>query len=321
MRQFFRQAAVRTILISAWLLVAGSAAADNHPADWLNRMAAAVQSTSYKGTVIRIRDGKVESLKVVHTIEDGVVREKVVAQEGRGIEIIRHGNEVHCIVPDRQSVLIEDWDDQSTLFSTLPKSKVVFGSEYDALLVREERVAGRQAMLLAIRPHDEFRYGHRIWLDNETGFPLKTQLINESGGSIEQVKFVDIELNREIQASALASSYSTENYTWLRQPSGHVVKAAETDWSSSDLPAGFAAVSTHEDELPDGDTVTHIMFSDGLADVSVFIAPASGKPADGASTIGGSNSYSATTDGHEVTAIGEVPAATVHRIATTMRKP
>ena len=77
----------------------------------------------------------------------------------------------------------------------------------------------------------------------------------------------------------------------------------------------------YKNELPDGDTVTHIMFSDGLADVSVFIAPASGELAEGASTIGGSNSYSATVDGHEVTAIGEVPAATVRQIATSMRTP
>lgn len=314
------QTAIRTTLVAAWLAVAGSANAED-PGDWLNRMAAAVQSTSYKGTVVRMRDGNIESLKVIHTIEDGIVREKVVAQEGNGLEIIRYGNEVHCILPDRKSVLIEDWDDQSTLFSTLPKSKVRFGSEYDALLVREDRIAGRQSMLLAIRPHDSFRYGHRIWLDTETGFPLKTQLIDESGDAIEQVKFVDIELNREIQASALTSSYSTENFTWFRQPSGHVVKAADTDWACSELPAGFTAVSTHEDELPDGDTVTHIMFSDGLADVSVFIAPLSGELAEGASTIGGSNAYSATIDDHEVTAIGEVPAATVRQIATTMRKP
>lgn len=316
-----RHTALRSTLLAAWLFVATNAVADNHPDDWLTRMAAAVQTTSYKGTVIRMRDGNLESLKVVHTIEDGVVREKVVAQEGNGLEIIRYGNEVHCILPDRQSVLIEDWDDQSTLFSTLPKSKVRFGSEYDAFLVREERVAGRQAMLLSIRPHDEYRYGHIIWLDSETAFPLKTQLVDESGEAIEQVKFVDIELNHEIQASSLMSSYSTENFTWFKQPSGHVVKAADTDWASADLPAGFAAVSSHEDELPDGDTVTHIMFSDGLADVSVFIAPESGELSEGASTIGGSNSYSAAIDGHEVTAIGEVPAATVEQIATTMRKP
>ena len=118
------------------------------PNEWLSRMGAAVQTTSYEGTVIRIQDGKAEALKVVHTVSDGVIREKVVAQEGNGLEIIRNGNEVHCILPDRKSVLVEEWDDQSTLFSTLPSSEVRFGSEYDVSIVREERVAGRQTILV-----------------------------------------------------------------------------------------------------------------------------------------------------------------------------
>ena len=310
------------LIVFGALFAAAPALAQDEPGDWLNRMALAVKTTSYEGTVIRIRDGKAEALKVVHTVEDGVVREKVVAQEGNGLEIIRIGNEVHCILPDRKSVLIEEWDDQSTLFSTLPKSEIRFGSEYDLALVREDRVAGRKSLLLAIRPHDGYRYGHRIWLDNETGFPLQTKLIDESGSTIEQVKFAEITMNHEIHASALAPSYATEQFTWLKQPSTHVTKQVDIDWTSDELPAGFKVVSAHEDEMPDSDeTVTHIMYSDGLADVSVFIAAASGMQGEGASTVGGSNSFNIVNGDFEITAIGEVPAATVEKIATTMQKP
>ena len=304
------------------LPAAAPAFAQDEPSDWLNRMASAVKTTSYEGTVIRIRDGKAEALKVVHTIEDGVVREKVVAQEGNGLEIIRIGNEVHCILPDRKSVLIEEWDDQSTLFSTLPKSEIRFGSEYDLALVREDRVAGRKSLLLAIRPYDGYRYGHRIWLDNETGFPLQTKLIDEAGSTIEQVKFAEIRMNHEIHASALAPSYATDQFTWLKQPSTHITKSVDIDWTSDALPTGFKVVSAHEDKMPDSDeTVTHIMYSDGLADVSVFIAAASGTTGKGASTVGGSNSFNVVNGDFEITAIGEVPAATVEKIATTMQKP
>ena len=292
------------------------------PNEWLSRMGAAVQMTSYEGTVIRIQDGKAEALKVVHTVTDGVIREKVVAQEGNGLEIIRNGNEVHCILPDRQSVLVEEWDDQSTLFSTLPTSEVRFGSEYDVSIVREERVAGRQAVLVAIRPHDGYRYGHRIWLDTETAFPLQTQLIGDDGAALEQVKFAEISLNETIHASALAPSYSTENFRWLTQPARHVSHKLETSWKSDDIPQGFRAVATHGDTMPGSDAeVTHIVYSDGLASVSVFIAPRPSAISEGASRVGGSNSYSAIIDGHQVTAVGEVPAMTVEQIATTMRRP
>ena len=289
------------------------------PNDLLDRMGAAVQATSYEGTVIRIQDGKVEALKVIHTVTDGVIREKVVAQEGNGLEIIRNGNEVHCILPDRKSVLVEEWDDQSTLFSTLPSSQVRFGSEYDVSIVREERIAGRQTVLVAIRPHDNYRYGHRIWLDTETAFPLQTQLIGEDGTAIEQVKFADISLNKDIHASALAPSMSTENFRWLNQPSRHVKHEIETSWKSTDLPPGFRAVATHGETLPGSEeVVTHILYSDGLANVSVFVAQQDQASAAGPSRVGGSNSYSASIEGQRITAVGEVPAITVEQFATTM---
>jgi sigma-E factor negative regulatory protein RseB len=307
--------AISTVLFSA------PAQAERKPLDWLNHMGTAVQSTSYEGTVIRMQDGTAEALKVVHTVKDGVIMERVVAQEGNGLEIIRKGNEVHCILPDRKSVLVEEWDDQSTLFSTLPTSDIRIGSDYDVAIVRKERVAGREAILLAIRPHDGFRYGHRIWLDTETSFPLQTQLLSD-GTAIEQVKFADITLNHEIHASALEPSYSTENFTWLRQPSGHNGSLIETSWISDQLPSGFLVVATHEETMTGSDElVTHILFSDGLANVSVFIAANSGKLVAGPARVGGSSSFSVEHGDFEITAIGEVPAITVEQIATTMRQP
>jgi sigma-E factor negative regulatory protein RseB len=252
-------------------------------------------------------------------VTDGVIREKVVAQEGNGLEIIRNGDEVHCILPDSKSVLVEKWDDQSTLFSTMPSSEVRFGSEYDVSIVREERVAGRQAILIAIRPHDVYRYGHRIWLDTETAFPLQTQLIGEGGTAIEQVKFADISLNKEIHASALAPSISTENFRWLNPPSRHVKREVENTWESTDLPSGFRAVATHGETMPGSEEeVVHILYSDGLANISVFVAQQDQASSAGPSRVGGSNSYSASIDGHRITAVGEVPAVTVKQIVTTM---
>ena len=96
----------------------------------------------------------------------------------------------------------------------------------------------------------------------------------------------------------------------------------ETDWQSTDLPQGFRTVATRGETLPGSvEVTTHILYSDGLASVSVFIAPADDKGRSGPSRVGGLNSYSALVDGFQVTAVGEVPAATVERIATSMTRP
>lgn len=295
-------------------------AQDAAPHEWLNKMASAVQTTNYEGTVIRLQNGKVEALKVAHVNSDGVIREKVIIQEGNGLEIIRNGNEVQCILPDKKSVLVEEWNDQSTLFSTLPSSDIRFGNEYDISVVRQERVAGRKAILLAIRPHDNYRFGHRIWLDMVTGFPLQTKLMGDDGKAIEQVKFADINLDKEIHASALAPSISTENFRWFTQPERNITQTVDSPWSSDDLPPGFRVVSTHEERLPEREVpLTHILYSDGLANVSVFIERASGRKIAQRSRVGASSSYSIEIDGYHVTAVGDVPAMTVEQIATSMQ--
>jgi sigma-E factor negative regulatory protein RseB len=282
-------------------------------------MAIAVQTTNYQGTVIRLQNGRVEALSVVRKVIDGVIHERVVVQEGNGLEIVRHGNEVHCILPDRKSVLVEEWNDQGTLFSTLPSSDIRFGSEYDVLIVRKDRVAARKAVMLAIRPHDNFRYGHRIWLDIETGFPLQTQLIGDDGNPLEQVKFVAIDLDSEIPASALASSYNTENFRWYTQPSRKSNIAVETDWSAEDLPSGFRVVSTRQEQVAGAEKpVLHILYGDGLANVSVFIATNKDKNIEQRSRVGASNAYSVASGNYRVTAVGEVPAVTVQHIAESV---
>lgn len=315
-----RLASLCVALVAAAAIPRVSLAQESTPNDWLDKMAHAVQTASYEGTVIRIQNDNIEALKVVHTVTDGVVREKVIVQEGNGLEIIRNGNEVQCILPDRKSVLVEEWNDQSALFSSLPSGAIRFGTEYDVSIVREQRVAGRKTVELAIRPHDEYRFGHRIWLDIETGFPLQTKLVAQDGAAIEQVKFADIVLGEDIHASAFDPSISTENFRWFTQPKRKITHVVDSPWQSDDLPSGFRVVSTHEENLSGRDTaVTHILFSDGLANVSVFIEPASDRKIATQSKVGSSSSYSTETEGFRVTAVGEVPAATVQRIATSMR--
>ena len=94
-----------------------------------------------------------------------------------------------------------------------------------------------------------------------------------------------------------------------------------TNWERDDLPAGFRAISTTSTQDADesGQT-THIVFSDGVAKVSVFIEAPDGSERSGWAILGASNSYTALQGEHQVTAVGEVPGVTVQRIAASMRR-
>lgn len=310
------------------VFASGAAAAQQQsPAYWLERMARAADSLDYEGTVIRRQHGEAEALKVVRKIIDGVVNERVSAQEGDGIEIIRVGGEVHCILPGKKSVLVEAWNSQSAIFSALPRSDVSDTPQYDLSLVRKGRVAGRPAILLAVRPHDQYRYAHRIWIDTETALPLQTELLDVDGGLVQEVKFADITIGDGIRAQDLDPSVNLEGFTWYREPAPRYRNVdVEASWVSEDLPAGFRVVSTSteiatdEDAADSGGQRTHILYSDGIASVSVFIEPASGDDRPGWAVLGASNSYSVAADGYQITAVGEVPAITVQRIAVSMRQ-
>lgn len=308
--------------LCAVFVFAGAAAAaePEGPAEWLDRMSQAISTLEYEGTVIRRQNGESQALKVVHKIIDGEVNEKLITQEGKGLEIIRVGNEVRCILPESKSVLIEEWNDQSALFSALPTSGAQFGSTYDLSVVREERVAGRPSVVIAIRPHDAYRFGHRLWLDRETAFPLRTELVGTDGNPIEQLKFADISFVADGNGSRIEPSMSLENFTWYTDPQRVETTEIETDWACNDLPAGFRVMSTRHERLPGAEEpVTHIVYGDGLATVSVFIAEGQDQSIARRSNVGASNSFSIQVGSHQVTAIGEVPAETVQRIATSMQ--
>ena len=63
--------------------------------------------------------------------------------------------------------------------------------------------------------------------------------------------------------------------------------------------------------------VTHLVYSDGLASVSVFIEtnPAEADQIKGLAKVGSAFTFSTTTRGHQVTAVGEVPSQTVQLMA------
>jgi sigma-E factor negative regulatory protein RseB len=292
------------------------------PEEWLQKMSSAVQTLDFEGTVIRRQNDDVQPLKIVHKKINGVINERIVVQEGNGLEVIRIGDEVHCILPGKQSVLIEHWENASTLFATLPSSTIDPGTQYHVLiLARDQRVAGRSVVKLAIRPIDAFRFEHRFWLDQQTGFPLQTELIDQNGAVIDQLKFADIRIDTHINAQLLAPSMSLDNFTWYTDPGRKRQENIETDWFSDNLPAGFRVESTSEEMFGNPErAATHIVFSDGMAAVSVFISEMQENEIRQSSQRGASSSFSTEIEGYQITAVGEVPTATVKMIAESMRQ-
>jgi sigma-E factor negative regulatory protein RseB len=93
-------------------------------------------------------------------------------------------------------------------------------------------------------------------------------------------------------------------------------------WEAMKLPRGFRMATRNVQTLPgSSEPVEHMVFTDGVASVSVFVEPrrANSRPAAGPARVGSSSTFSTVVDGHQVTAVGEVPPGTVEFIANQVK--
>jgi sigma-E factor negative regulatory protein RseB len=297
----------------------GTAAGDAH--DWLLKMNEAPRRLDFEGAFVYQRGTQLEAMRVVHKAEKGAVRERLVSLNGAAREIVRTESEVVCYLPDQKSVVVEYRKANARGFPTiLPGRLPELGEHYVIQLGGTERIAGRAAQQLVIRPRDAYRYGYRLWADYDTGLLLKADLLDGTGRPLEQFMFAQISVGT-VPAAALQPETPGEGMVWYRE-SGTPPAAPAQKWNATRLPKGFKLSHQVTRNVPTRNkTVEHLVYSDGLATVSLFVEPLDKdeKPGmQGLSHMGAVHAYGARVDGHQVTAVGEVPAETVSLIARSV---
>jgi sigma-E factor negative regulatory protein RseB len=297
-------------------------------ADWLERMNQALTTRNYDGTFTHWQGGAVETLRIIHRLQDGQVSERLVSLDGSGREFIRTGSSLTCYLPDRRTVLVEQRPTEASLVG-FPAVNSQAADNYDIREVARMRLNRRDTHVISVAPRDEFRYGYRLWIDDSTAMPLKSQLCDTDGHVIEQLVFASLAMAARIPDSAFKPEVSTDGFQWLRSdaaPSAAALAPA-TAWSALKLPPGFLLMLRGPQTLPGSAApVDHLVFSDGLASVSVFVetrAAAAATPGEVAEVrsahVGSSSAFSTVMNGYKITAVGEVPPATVRFIATQVR--
>jgi sigma-E factor negative regulatory protein RseB len=302
---------------------AGAHARADEPRDWLTRIDRALATRNYEGIFVHEHAGETETLRVIHRVGSDGVSERLLSMDGSGREFISKGSRLTCYLPDRRTVLVEKTTETGLLLGSLPHIDASSAGQYQVTELQRSRVSGREARVIAITPMDELRYGYRVWIDEATAMPLKTQLRNGRGEVLEQIVFTDLRLPAHIPDSALEPAVDARSFRWIREDQDladtHAPAAA---WQASSLPPGFRMTASARQLLPGG-PVEHLVFSDGLASVSVFVETARREPAehasDDAATLGSSSAFSTFIEGYRVTAVGEVPPDTVRAIARSIR--
>jgi len=291
----------------------------------------ALTTRNYDGTFSHWHDGgKVEMLRIIHRVQDGAVSERLVSLDGSGREFIRTGSNLACYLPDKHTVLVERRPPKESLLSGFPTINDQTASFYEIREIARTRLNLRHTHVITVSPKDEYRYGYRLWIDGSTAMPLKTQLCDARGHVIEQIVFASLTLSSHIPDAAFKPEVSTEGFRWLRNdapPPSHSVMTDIVIWSALKLPPGFKMTAHKAQTMPgSAGPVDHVVFTDGLASVSVFVearpqpTPSHDDlPVDESANVGSSSAFSTVIDGHKVTAVGEVPPATVRFIANSVQ--
>lgn len=286
--------------------------------EWLERMSEALATRNYDGKFFHLRNAQSETLRIIHRVDGGKISERLIALDGSGREIIRNESEVVCYLPDRRLVLVEKRTGDEPLFGSLPVYSEGLSRHYDIEAGKTTKVLGRKTQMISVQPRDQFRYGYRLWLDYETAMPLKTQLCDRDGQVIEEILFAQLDLPERIPVESLKPETPAEGFRWFRQAVLPTAAATAESWQVVKLPSGFRLTTRRVQSVTGSSAaVQHLVFSDGLASVSVFIEPRprSAAPLQGLAKMGSAFAFSTEIRGHQVTAVGEVPAATVEVIA------
>lgn len=308
----------RSVAALGFAIALPAAAGDGQ--EWLDRMAGALADTSYVGEFICEAAGRAERLQIAHRVRDGAVAERLVSLSGNGRELIRQDDEVVVYLPGQKLAIIERRPGNSALMGALPR----FGAEFKPWY--EVGYAGREAALLGpaaivvVLPRDGYRFGYRLWIDEATAMPVRSELSDAAGRVIERLRFTRLEIDDDIADTAFEPALDRSRLRWVRQaPQGVGIAPA---WRAAQVPPGFRlSVSGLQSMAGASAPISHLVFSDGLASVSVFIeVPAPGTaPVVGSGRSGVASAFSTVVQGHQITAVGEVPPDTLKYIATGLR--
>ena len=305
------------------------------PREWLQKMNKALATRNYDGTFFHISGGRVETMRIVHRVRSGRVTERLQSLDGSGREFVRANDQLTCYLPDQHTVLVEPQQNPGPFLGALPQFDATVSDFYHIEALPEAHILGRAARVIAVNPKDQFRFGYRLWLDEKTSMPLKTQLCDSHGQVIEQIFFARLEMPENIPDSDLAPTVHTDGMRWVRQgPSIDNASGALAAYRASQLPPGFRLTVQGAQTLGGASApASHLVYSDGLATVSVFVeeqgssdssAPTAADaqpqpPMQGLARVGSGYAFSTVVQGHQVTAVGEVPAQTVEFIAHSVK--
>ena len=287
-------------------------------AELLNQMASSVRELDYQGSFVYQHAGRIDTLRVFHA---GGAREqeRLISLNGPRNEVIRNGNNVTCIQADDSAIVYTSTSGRGLLPLVPEAATAGIDDHYSIRMNGSDRVAGYAADIIDVLPRDGFRYGYRLWLEKRTRLLLRSFVTDQRQMPIEQFMFVSLDIGKTPTESDLVPR-ERELLTTTAAPADEINLRGPPAWKVLNAPAGFTLRSVRR-SAKGAAGAQHLVYSDGLASVSVYVEPTIEVKNDLPATLasrGTLNIYSFSKHSWRFTVLGDVPAATVTAIAESI---
>jgi len=311
-----------TFLLIAILIAVVTPVAADPAMDWVQKMSGAMRDLSYRGKFVYLHDDHLESMEISHVKDSSGERERLVSLNGEAREVIRDNNNLTCIWPSSKEVVVDVARQNSFSPIFVPKDIARLSMLYEMKLLGKERIAGKDTVVVHISPRDKLRYGMKFWINEKNGLMMKSSLLDDRNRELEQVMFTSINLlDEKAKLEPATAPGFDEGFTLIRYHRGDSLSVFDADenWQLNKIPQGFWRETVLMRKLTGtSNFIQQMVYTDGLASLSVFIEPGTNDTPSGITSMGAVNAYIRIVNDYSVTAIGEVPAITVKQIAESV---
>jgi sigma-E factor negative regulatory protein RseB len=302
-------------VVGAVLALATSVAQAQSPEtlSWLRKINEATQRLSYTGTFVYQNGGRTETSRVTRYVDPTGDIEKLEIMDGVPREIVRTKDEVRCYLPNSRVVKVDRRVERG-FPALLPQQIHALARHYDISLGETRRIAGFDCQAVVLQPKDNLRYGYRLYADVNSGMLMRADTVDAAGQSIEHFTFTQLSLGN-VTRSMVRPRHAVKEW---RIENAEAAPARLAGWGlAAELP-GFQKITELKRRLGESRPVGQMVYSDGLAAVSVFIEPLEGRRdpvRTGLASMGAIHIYTREVANHMITVVGEAPAVSVQRIA------
>lgn len=330
-RQSWRTAALVALVASFWSPLQAQTAAPvaTEPRsvnEWLMRLHEASRQRAYVGTLVVSAGATMSASRIWHVCDGEQQMERVDTLTGAPRTTIRRNNEVITFAPESKTAWVEKRESLGLFPELLRTPSNAIPEFYGVKEAGTDRVAGYLSDVVEIQPKDALRFGFRIWSEKKTGLVVKLQTLSEQGAVLEQVAFSELQLDAPVSMSKLSKLMKDTKGYDVQRPTLKKTTAEAEGWRLKEPVPGFLPMSCYTREVAGAAAGAAApmqwVFSDGLASVSLFVEAFDPQRhgQEKALFTGSTHSLTRRVGAYWVTALGEVPTATLRRFANALER-